>query len=335
VLLHEAAHIKRSDSLTQTIAQIICALYWFNPLMWMTARCLLVEREQACDDIVLAAGIRPSAYAVDLLELSQLFHQMHNASLSALTFVRPSQLYMRLQAVINSTQNRRVVTKHRAVLMWGAALGVVYPIGSITLQPKIQHQKIQPSFGTEIVIPHIPCCTLPSGENNFHQLYDSREMQQMKALPYTALTAATLAAVTPASKHVPHITTSIAAHSIVDAATPKKVAGVDTIGDNADTSGQETTGDYVDIVSDNDQIIEHVPGGTRFSFKPSEQLVVTVHGDPLTIVDGIPSRETSKSLFKHFDPKKIKTVDVLSIAESIKRYGDAAKKGAIVVTTFK
>ena len=32
VMLHELAHIQRQDWLMQTMAQITCAVYWFNPL---------------------------------------------------------------------------------------------------------------------------------------------------------------------------------------------------------------------------------------------------------------------------------------------------------------
>ena len=49
VLLHELAHVRRVDAFTQLVAQVACAVYWFNPLVWMTAWRMRVERERACD----------------------------------------------------------------------------------------------------------------------------------------------------------------------------------------------------------------------------------------------------------------------------------------------
>src|SRR4030095_12955059 len=70
-LVHELTHIKRADRRTQAIAQLACAIYWFNPLVWYSAAGLACERERACDDEVLRFGARPSAYATLLLDLAR------------------------------------------------------------------------------------------------------------------------------------------------------------------------------------------------------------------------------------------------------------------------
>ena len=70
-LVHELTHIKRADRRTQAVAQLACAIYWFNPLVWHAAAGLARERERACDDEVLRFGAKPSAYATLLLDLAR------------------------------------------------------------------------------------------------------------------------------------------------------------------------------------------------------------------------------------------------------------------------
>ena len=43
VILHELAHIKRHDSLSRSLAQLARSLFWFHPLAWVSAGCLLRE----------------------------------------------------------------------------------------------------------------------------------------------------------------------------------------------------------------------------------------------------------------------------------------------------
>jgi beta-lactamase regulating signal transducer with metallopeptidase domain len=47
VLLHELAHVRRGDAAMQWLAQLACALHWPNPLVWLAAYRLRVEREAA------------------------------------------------------------------------------------------------------------------------------------------------------------------------------------------------------------------------------------------------------------------------------------------------
>jgi hypothetical protein len=56
VLLHELAHLRRRDPLTNGLLVLAQSVHWFNPLArFAVARCR-AERELACDAVVMAAG---------------------------------------------------------------------------------------------------------------------------------------------------------------------------------------------------------------------------------------------------------------------------------------
>jgi beta-lactamase regulating signal transducer with metallopeptidase domain len=69
VLIHELAHIRRKDCLTQYISRIVCALVWFVPLVWVAYKNLLIEQEKACDCFVVSAGEKPADYAAHIVDL--------------------------------------------------------------------------------------------------------------------------------------------------------------------------------------------------------------------------------------------------------------------------
>ena len=100
-LVHELTHIRRADRRTQAMAQLACALYWFNPLVWYAAAALARERERACDDEVLRLGATPSSYATLLLDLARAPSPWQPAT--ALSMARRSAIEGRLLAILGDT----------------------------------------------------------------------------------------------------------------------------------------------------------------------------------------------------------------------------------------
>lgn len=66
VFAHERAHIARRDNLGALVVQLVSSLFWFDPLHLVARRRLVELRERACDDLVLARGCDPAAYAAAL-----------------------------------------------------------------------------------------------------------------------------------------------------------------------------------------------------------------------------------------------------------------------------
>ena len=76
----------------QTIAQLTCALYWFNPLVWFAARQMRTAAEQACDDHVLNAGYQSTDYAQHLLDIVRNVKAAGAASRAAVAMARQSKM---------------------------------------------------------------------------------------------------------------------------------------------------------------------------------------------------------------------------------------------------
>jgi TonB family protein len=110
VLYHELAHIRRADWAAQMTAELLRAVYWFNPLMWIASRRLRRESEQAADDDVLSLGVAGPEYAAHLLDLARAFRNHRRSvlpDLPAPAMLRPSSLERRVSAMLNTRLNRR------------------------------------------------------------------------------------------------------------------------------------------------------------------------------------------------------------------------------------
>lgn len=139
VLLHELAHVRRLDCLLALVAHLACALWWFHPGAWWAAHRLRTERERACDDRVLLAGVRPSDYAECLLRVADAAHGVHGAgpAVVAAALVRRAQLRARLHAILDrAAPPRRPAGRLSPAAALLAVVLLVWGVGSMRLSPR-------------------------------------------------------------------------------------------------------------------------------------------------------------------------------------------------------
>ncbi len=147
VLLHELAHLRRHDLVELVITQLACALHWYNPLVWLAAWRLHVERERACDDLVLASGVKPSAYAEHLLQVTTKLATSSWTQVCGLAMARKSSLEGRLLAVLSRNLNRRSATLAllSIAMIGGAVIAVpVAMLGLANEPPASPQEQMEP-----------------------------------------------------------------------------------------------------------------------------------------------------------------------------------------------
>jgi TonB family protein len=131
VLSHEFAHIGRHDWLVQITAEVLRTILWFHPLMWIACTRLRRESEQACDDAVLAKGIRAGDYAAHLLELARKCRRPQFPWAAAMPMAHPSMLERRISAMLNTQLNRQAVSRRGLATIAALLVAVVIPAATL------------------------------------------------------------------------------------------------------------------------------------------------------------------------------------------------------------
>jgi TonB family protein len=131
VIAHELAHVQRLDRLFQVVAQLACAVYWFNPLFWIAGNRLYHESEQACDDVVITLGTDAREYAAHLLEIARNLRYSERVWVPALPMAKPSTLERRFAALLSSKSNRNAVTRMGVLSVAVATLLIAIPLAAV------------------------------------------------------------------------------------------------------------------------------------------------------------------------------------------------------------
>ncbi len=128
-LLHECAHVRRSDWLALLFARFVCVLFWFDPLLLVLERNLRASSEAATDDIVVLCGVAPTEYANELVGLATMF--IERRFQASLAMVGNSDLKSRVSQILGRARRELKLPVHSAVFTMFAACLTVIPFAAV------------------------------------------------------------------------------------------------------------------------------------------------------------------------------------------------------------
>jgi len=128
VLTHELAHIRRYDHLLIIVQRLIEALLFFHPAVWYLSRCVHQERENCCDDLVLAAGSDRLGYCLSLLRVAEMRlaggNRRERLTVLAIDGEQPSWLRRRIARLLGAG-GEPAIPLTRSGLLVGALLALL------------------------------------------------------------------------------------------------------------------------------------------------------------------------------------------------------------------
>jgi bla regulator protein BlaR1 len=124
ILLHELSHIKRNDYLVNMMQQIISVMLFFNPFARLINKTINQERENSCDDLVVAKTGKPLIYARALLKLEDA--RALDFKLALAVTGKKFYLLKRIERIMK-TQKQTGGIRHLfiAVLLFAGGLGSI------------------------------------------------------------------------------------------------------------------------------------------------------------------------------------------------------------------
>ncbi len=131
VLEHEREHIRRWDSVSHWLAELVCAVWWFHPLAWLARSRAAHERECACDDAVLRSGVRASDYASELLNLAATL-PIKGEPIMALSAL--SDFERRIKNLLLPGIDRRPANQHARWAVALATVALIVPLAVLRAQ---------------------------------------------------------------------------------------------------------------------------------------------------------------------------------------------------------
>ncbi|HZY79924.1 MAG TPA: M56 family metallopeptidase [Cyclobacteriaceae bacterium] len=103
ILVHELSYVRRQDYLINLFQAVVETIFFFNPFVMLISSLIRDERENCCDDMVIAKGISPISY---VKTLAQLEASRSSSTLALGISGNKNQLLNRIKRIMeNSAKN--------------------------------------------------------------------------------------------------------------------------------------------------------------------------------------------------------------------------------------
>jgi beta-lactamase regulating signal transducer with metallopeptidase domain len=126
ILLHEFAHLERWDDWTNLAQKVVRTIFFFHPAVWWIEKRLSLEREMACDDVVLAETQNPRAYAECLVSLAEKSFVRRGLAMAQAVISHARETSARLARILDGSSSH-------SSRVFKPALGIVTVFGAICL----------------------------------------------------------------------------------------------------------------------------------------------------------------------------------------------------------
>ncbi len=135
ILLHECSHLKNNDILVKNLINILCALYWWNPCVYLLKKDLSQSLEIRCDLTAVQQLAHSSKGDYLAVILSEYKDSLKTGNATGLHYDNPNLLLERFQLV---AKERRIFAKKGNILAWTIAGFLLFISYSFVLQTEYE-----------------------------------------------------------------------------------------------------------------------------------------------------------------------------------------------------
>lgn len=173
ILLHELAHIKRNDYLINIFQSVLETLFFFNPFIRMISKDIRLERENCCDDLVLASH-QPIDYSETLTKLGE--YNIYQNALAMRSMQNKNQLLTRIKRIMETNRkksNTLIKSLTLLVLIAGMALISWITPGSDNQEP--QNMTANLTMKPIVISGNLPFLMADTNKNRYIIIYDGKD----------------------------------------------------------------------------------------------------------------------------------------------------------------